>query len=156
MGELFSWFGLIKNLIFSTLVGIVLPYLVIPFIGQYVSFLNYGIIVIHGIIFTAVYSVLGFFKKDTLIRFIIGLGYIGLLIYFYSVGNNFFTLYLPHIAFGEIGISETIEGSTISFGFNYSWVATTLIFLIGLSTFRKFLKPRKEKKERLLEKENEE
>ncbi|TXT58714.1 MAG: membrane protein of unknown function [Promethearchaeota archaeon] len=156
MGELFSWFGLIKNSIFSVLVGMVLPYLVIPFIGQYVSFLNYGVIMIHGIIFTVVYSLLGLFKKDTLIRFLIGIGYIGLLIYFFSIGNNFFTLYLPHSAFGEIGISETIGGSKVSFGFNYSWVATTLIFLIGLSTLRKFLKPRKEKKERLSEIEPEE
>jgi hypothetical protein len=147
MSELFSWLKFFLNAIFSAIFGIVLPYLFVPFIGQYVSIFNYELILVNGVIYVCAYSLLGLFKKDTYIRFIIGLGYIGLLIYFYTVGNNFFTFYLPHTGFGQIYLSETIEGSTISFGYNYSWVAIVLIILIGVSTFRKFIKPRKEKRE---------
>jgi hypothetical protein len=96
----------------------------------------------------AVYTALGLFHKDTLYRFLIGIGYVALMIYFYTVGNNIFTAFLPHTGFAYMFISGTIFGIEITLGYGYVIPAIILISLAGLNVLRYLIKPVKEKKKK--------
>lgn len=102
-------------------------------------------ILFNGIIFVAVYTTYGLFNKDLVIRFLFGIGWMATLIYFFTVGNNFFTYYLPHCSFGYICIDGSFRGIDFKLGFNYQWVVIGILSLKGLNLFRHLVKPPEKK-----------
>ncbi|MEJ2252587.1 MAG: hypothetical protein P8Y97_23370 [Candidatus Lokiarchaeota archaeon] len=111
--------GFIWNIIFSLGTGILLPSILIPFIDSSGSIFNLNAIIVNGFIYIGVYSALGLFYKDTLYRFFIGIGYVVLMIYFFTVGNNLFTAFIPQTRFAYMYISGTIFGVPITIGYGY-------------------------------------
>ncbi|MBD3193893.1 MAG: hypothetical protein GF317_02480 [Candidatus Lokiarchaeota archaeon] len=145
---LINYKTLFRNLIISGIFGLLLPYIALTFLIPSNSVFDLALITTNGIIFILAYTALGMFHKNTFYRFLIGMGYVVLLIYFYSVGNNIFTFFLPHTGFGYLFVSGTVFGIPITVGYNYAWVVVVIIILTGLNILRKFIKPLKEKQEK--------
>jgi hypothetical protein len=145
--EIISVKGLIKNLIVSLILGLVIPLIIIYILSPLMIinglFLEEGLIA-NGILFIIVYTAFGMFKKDTIIRFFIGIGYIILLIYFYTVGFTAFTGYLPMCSFGTFCISAEIGGISASFSLDIWWVFLIILSLKSLNLIRHIIKPPKE------------
>ena len=137
----------IRNLIISAVFGIVIPYLFFGFIDPNQTIFNLNLIISNGIIFVIVYSSFGLFKKDTFIRLIIGIGYIITLVYFYTVGSNVFSMYLPHCNFADVCLEGSFADFSISFEFDYAWMVILLIGIKGANLIRHYIKPSLDKEE---------
>ena len=90
MSGLIKYRKFIRNLIVSGVFGLLIPYLLLTYVIPSNSVFNLPLIITNGLIWMAVYGALGFFKKNSFYRFLIGIGYVGLMVYFYTVGSNFF------------------------------------------------------------------
>ncbi|TFG08544.1 MAG: hypothetical protein EU539_01890 [Promethearchaeota archaeon] len=146
MGKWINYVTFFRNLIVSVCLGLIGPFLIVMYVDPKESFLNLSALLINGGIFVAVYTIYGLFRKETIIRFLIGIGWIGTLIYFYTVGNNFFTFYLPHCAFGTICMDGKYRGIEFAFKYNYAWVVICILVLKGLNILRHLIKPVEEQK----------
>ncbi|MFX1453793.1 MAG: hypothetical protein ACFFDB_00325 [Promethearchaeota archaeon] len=135
----------IRNLIVSLFFGIIVPLFLVFFIDKNQRIFNLELMISCGIIYVIIYSGFGLFEKDTFIRFAIGFGYILGLLYFYQVGSNIFTLYLPHCEFGTICVDGTLLDFKLSFSLNYVWMIILLLSLKGLNLFRHYIKPVEDK-----------
>ena len=135
----------IVNFIIALTFGIIIPVICFSFLIQLFNPLgdifDYNLIILNGILFIIVYTMFGLFKKETIMRLFIGIGYIALLIYFYTIGSCIFTLYLPHCAFGELCLSGNLLGIEISFTYNYVWSIVILLILKSLNLLRHKIKP---------------
>ena len=76
-------------MITSIVFGLVIPYFLISYVDPNGYIFDLDAILLNGVIFAAVYTFYGIFNKDLVIRFLIGIGWMATLIYFYTVGNNF-------------------------------------------------------------------
>jgi hypothetical protein len=101
---------------------------------------------LNGVIMVVVYTCFGIFKKEMVIRFLIGCGWIVTLIYFYTVGSNVFTVYLPNCGFGLFCVDGKINDVKISFEFYYAWFVIVILCLKGLNLLRHLVKPVEERK----------
>jgi hypothetical protein len=141
----------IINLIVALVFTIILPIIVFNFLLGLVdplgSIFIYDLIIANGILFTIVYAMYGLFKKHTLIHFFIGIGYLILLIYFYTIGSNVFTLFLPHCSFGELCVGGELLGIKVSLTYNYLWFIIPLLILKFLNMARHKIKPIEEEEE---------
>jgi len=133
----------IRNFIISLIFGIIIPYILFGFLFPSETFCLISIIG-NGIIFLIIYTSFGIFKKKSFIRLLIGVSYIFVLVYFYTVGHNVFTLYLPHCAFGTFCVKSGIFGIEIIFEFDYSILVIITLILKILNLIRNFLKVPKE------------
>lgn len=145
----FNWKKGLRNLGISLSLGIILPYFLIrPFMT--LNVFDWNLILTNGILFTIIYTVYGCFDKDTLMHFLIGMGYLILCIYFYAVGNNIYTLFLPHSGFATYHVEENLEiyGQElfIQGSYNYFWFALLLLIGKALNIVRHKIKPRGDKK----------
>jgi len=158
MSGLIKYGKFIRNLIISGIFGLLIPYLLLTYVIPSNAVFNLPLIITNGLIWMAVYGALGLFKKNSFYRFIIGIGYVGLMTYFYTVGSNFFTMFIPHEGFGYMFASGTIFSIPIAVGFNYAWVCVVILVLIGVNVLRKFIAPLKEKpvKEKPIEEKTQE
>lgn len=102
-------------------------------------------VMMNGWIFVGVYTAYGLFKKETVIRFLIGCGWIATLVYFYTVGSNVYTAYLPNCGFGLFCVDGKLNGVKLSFLFNYAWFLIIILILKGLNLFRHLVKPMERK-----------
>ena len=109
MGELINGVTFIRNIIISVILGLIIPYVLITYgdpssivWGPYAQLLY-----VNGALFVLMYSLYGLFRKETLLRFIIGCGYLVLVIYFYTVGGTYMSLYLPSCGLGRACYSGT-------------------------------------------------
>ena len=141
MGYWINYVTLLRNLITSVIFGLVIPYYLINYIDPKGYLFDLNTVFINGAIFVIVYTIYGIFNKDTVIRFFIGVGWIATLIYFYTVGNNFFTFYLPHCSFGYLCLDGSYRGIDFKFGYNYAWVIIAMLGLKGLNLLRHLIKP---------------
>ena len=141
MGYWINWVTFFRNMITSIVFGLVIPYFLISYIDPNGYIFDLDAILLNGVIFAAVYSFYGIFNKDLVIRFLIGIGWMATLIYFYTVGNNFFTFYLPHCSFGYICVDGKYRGIEFKFGYNYTWVIIAMLALKGLNLLRHLVKP---------------
>ena len=141
MGYWINYVTLLRNLITSVIFGLVIPYYLINYIDPKGYLFDLNTVFINGAIFVIVYTIYGIFNKDTVIRFFIGFGWIATLIYFYTVGNNFFTFYLPHCSFGYLCLDGSYRGIDFKFGYNYAWVIIAMLGLKGLNLLRHLIKP---------------
>ena len=141
MGYWINYVTLLRNLITSVIFGLVIPYYLINYIDPKGYLFDLNTVLINGAIFVIVYTIYGIFNKDTVIRFFIGCGWIAILIYFYTVGNNFFTFYLPHCSFGYLCLDGSYRGIDFKFGYNYAWVIIAMLGLKGLNLLRHLIKP---------------
>ena len=133
----------IRNLVISLIFGIVVPYILFGFLFPSEAFCLTSIIG-NGIVFLIVYTNFGIFKKQSFIRLLIGMSYIFVLVYFYTVGHNVFTLYLPHCAFGTLCVKSGTFGLNIAFEFDYSIIIIIILILKTLNVIRIYLKVPKE------------
>jgi len=141
MGYWINYVTLFRNLITSVIFGLVIPYYLINYIDPKGYLFDLNTVLINGAIFVIVYTIYGIFNKDTVIRFFIGVGWLATLIYFYTVGHNFFTFYLPHCSFGYLCLDGSYRGIDFKFGYNYAWVIIAMLGLKGLNLFRHLIKP---------------
>ena len=141
MGYWINWVTFFRNLMASIVFGLAVPYFLISYIDPNGYIFDLEAVLFNGIIFVGVYTVYGIFKKDLVIRFLIGIGWMATLIYFYTVGNNFFTFYLPNCSFGYLCIDGSYKGIDFKFGYNYAWVIIAMLALKGLNLFRHLVKP---------------
>ncbi len=141
MGYWINYVTLLRNLITSVIFGLVIPYYLINYIDPKGYLFDLNAVFINGAIFVIVYTIYGIFNKDTVIRFFIGCSWIATLIYFYTVGNNFFTFYLPHGSFGYLCLDGSYRGIDFKFGYNYAWVIIAMLGLKGLNLLRHLIKP---------------
>lgn len=150
MSEYINWVTFIRNLIVSVIFGLLIPFLIYRYIDEYIVTIgitiNYVLMVINGVIFVVVYTAFGFFRKETMIRFLIGCGYIGVIVYFYTVGYTIFTLYMPHCGFGYLCISGEYEGLVMTIGWSWIYVGIIVIILKAVNLFRHLIKPPDESK----------
>jgi hypothetical protein len=153
MSEFINYKTFFRNLIIAGVLGLLIPYLVLTYAIPSNAVFDYPLIMTNGFIWLAGYGALGLFAKNTFYRFLIGMGYVALMAYFYTIGSNFFTIFIPHAGFGYMYASGTIFGIPIAVGYNYAWVAVVLLILTGLNVLRKFIKPVDETPERV-EKKN--
>lgn len=122
-----------------------MPYYLISYIDPKGYLFDLEIILFNGVIFVIIYTIYGIFNKDTIIRFFIGIGWMGVLIYFYTVGSNFYTFYLPHCGFGYLCLDGKYAGIHFKYGYNYAVVAIATLSLKGLNMFRHLIKPHERK-----------
>ena len=141
MGDLINKTTFIRNIIISIIFGLVVPYLLYTYLDPTGYVLNRVTMLTNGVIFIAIYSLFGFFKKETVIRFIIGIVYIGIVVYFYSVGHTIFTIYLPHCGFGHLCLEGTIFEITLNLSYIYIYTGILLITLKALNLLRHLVKP---------------
>ena len=141
MGYWINWVTIFRNLFTSVIFGLVIPYYLVNYVDPQGLIFDLDAILFNGVIFVVVYTIYGIFNKDTVIRFFIGCGWIGTLIYFYTVGSNFFTLYIPHSGFGQLSIDGKYRGIKFEFGYNYFWVIIATLSLKGLNLLRHLVKP---------------
>lgn len=144
MKESINYKTLVRNLIIGIIFGIVFPY-IIQFIFNLLDsnindILNTELIIANGIVFCIVYTAYGIFNKDTFIRFIIGIVFIVVQIYFFTVGSNPFTFYLPHCAFGQFCLTATILDASFNVQFNYAWILYIYFSIKILNLIRHYLK----------------
>jgi len=144
MGEFVNKVTFIRNIIISAIFGLLVPYLLVTYLDPTGYVLNSTMLMTNGAIYVVVYSMFGLFKKETVIRFIIGIAYVLVVVYFYTVGHTIFTLYLPHCGFGYFCIWGTVFGITISFGYIYFITALVVIILKCLNLLRHLVKPPEE------------
>lgn len=149
MGYWINWVTFFRNLFASVVFGLVVPYYLINYIDPKGFIFDLNAVLFNGIIFVVVYTIYGIFKKDLVIRFLIGIGWMATLIYFYTVGNNFFTFYLPHCSFGYICIGGKLQGIEFKIGYYYAWVIIAMLCLKGLNLFRHLVKPPEQKYKQL-------
>ena len=141
MGDYINVVTTIRNLIVSIIFGVIVPYLLITLVDPTEFLWNEQLMMLNGVIFVAIYTAFGLFKKETVIRFIIGLGYIGVLVYFFTVGGTYVTLYLPSCGFGHACYSGTFYGTTITLGYYYIYTVIIILVLKFLNLFRHLVKP---------------
>ena len=141
MGEYINVVTTIRNLIVSIIFGIIIPYLLITYVDPSEFLWNEQLMMTNGVIFVGTYTVFGLFKKETIIRFLIGCGYIGVLIYFYTVGGTFMTLYLPSCGFGHACYQGTFYGTEITMGYYYVYTVILILVLKFLNLLRHLVKP---------------
>ncbi|MHA1526178.1 MAG: hypothetical protein ACTSQD_04040 [Promethearchaeota archaeon] len=141
MGYWINWVTIFRNLFFSVIFGLVIPYYLVNYIDPSGLIFDLDAILFNGVIFAVVYTIYGVFNKDTVIRFFIGCAWIGTLIYFYTIGSNFFTFYIPHSGFGQLYIDGNYRGIDFEFGYNYMWVIIATLSLKGLNILRHLIKP---------------
>ena len=141
MIEMINKTTLIRNIIVSSIAGIVIPFILVHFIDRDQVIFNFDLMISNGIIFIIIYSGFGLFKKETFIRLVLGGGYIILLFYFYQVGSNVFTFYLPHCAFGVMFIDGNILGMELAFTLNYSWMVLLFILIKSINLARHYIEP---------------
>ena len=145
MSRWINWVTLIRNLIVSLIFGLLVPYLLIINYDPNGTVFNYSALMLNGLILVAVYTFYGLFKKETFIRFFIGCGWIATLVFFYSVGNNVYTAYLPNCGFGLFCVDGKMGGVKMEFLFYYAWFTITILILKGLNLFRHLVKPMERK-----------
>jgi hypothetical protein len=143
MREIIDYKRGFKNFIISLIFGIIVPYVLFGVLFPNELFALESIIG-NGIIFLIVYTSFGIFKKKSFIRLVIGMSYIFVLIYFYTVGHNVFTMYLPHCAFGTLCVDAELFGINIAFELDYSVLIVIIIILKVLNLIRNYLKSPKE------------
>ena len=142
--DMMNWKTGVRNLIISIFFGIVLPIRLFFWLVELIEplgqiFLTESII-LNGVLFVIIYTSYGFFRKETSIRFFIGMGYLVLLLYFYTVGSNVFTMYLPHCSFatycigGEFQIGS--QGLNIMIKYGYLWYVFLLLLAKTLNIIR--------------------
>ena len=141
MSDLINWITFFRNLIWSSLVGILVPYLLNFYIDPNELVLNYQMMLTNGLIFVGIYTVFGLFRKETIVRFLIGCGYIGVVIYFFTVGHTIYTLYLPHCGFCQLCLDGGLEGINFSLKYSYIYVGIVVVALKGVGIFRHLIKP---------------
>lgn len=130
---------LIRNIILSSIAGILIPFILVNYIDRNQAIFDFDLMISNGIIFIIIYTGFGLFKKNTFIRLAIGIGYILLLVYFYEVGSNVFTLYLPHCGYGVMCVNGNILGIKLLFALNYAWMIVILITIKSANLVRHYL-----------------
>lgn len=143
MIEIINYKRGIRNFVVSLIFGVIVPYVLFGVLFPSDTFYLANIIG-NGIIFIIIYTSFGIFKKRSFIRLLIGISYIFVLVYFYTVGHNVFTLYLPHCAFGTFCVKGGIFGIDIAFEFDYSLLVIITLILKILNLIRNYLKGSKE------------
>ncbi len=146
MSRWINWVTFFRNLISSLILGFLVPYYLIINLDPNGILFNVDALIINGWIFLLMYSFYGFFKKETVIRFFIGCGWIATLVYFYTVGSNVYTSYLPNCGFGLFCVDGELNNVKIAFQFSYAWLIIIFLSLKGLNLFRHLVKPMEEKK----------
>jgi len=149
MGYWINWVTIFRNLFSSVIFGLVIPYYLVNYIDPQGLIFDLGAILFNGVIFAVVYTVFGIFNKDTVIRFFIGCAWMGTLVYFYTVGSNFFTFYIPTSGFGQLSIDGNYRGIDFEFGYNYFWIIIATLSLKGLNLLRHLVKPPERKYKQL-------
>ena len=145
MSRWINWVTFFRNLITSLILGFLVPYLLVVNLDPNGILFNIDALIVNGWIFVLVYSSYGFFKKETVIRFFIGCGWIATLVYFYTVGSNVYTSYLPNCGFGLFCVDGELSGVKIVFQFSYAWLIIIVLSLKGLNLFRHLVKPMEKK-----------
>ena len=145
MSRWINWVTFFRNLISSLIFGFLVPYYLIMYLDPDGVLFNVDALIINSWIFVSVYTFYGLFKKDTVIRFFIGCGWIATLVYFYSVGNNVYTSYLPNCGFGLFCVDGEINDVKMEFVFYYAWFIIIVLSLKGLNIFRHLVKPMERK-----------
>ena len=82
MGEFVNKVTFIRNIIISAIFGLLVPYLLVTYLDPTGYVLNSTMLMTNGAIYVVVYSMFGLFKKETVIRFIIGIAYVLVVVYF--------------------------------------------------------------------------
>ncbi len=141
MGEYINWVTLFRNLIVSIIFGLVVPYLLIQYVDPTQFLWNQQLMYLNGAIFVGIYTAFGLFKKETIIRFIIGLAYIGVIVYFYTVGGTYITLYLNSCGLGHACYSGEFFGFQITLGYYYLYTVILILILKFLNLLRHLVKP---------------
>ena len=149
MGYWINWVTIFRNLFSSVIFGLVIPYYLVNYVDPQGLIFDLDAILINGVIFVIVYTIYGVFNKDTVIRFFIGCAWMGTLVYFYTVGSNFFTFYIPHSGFGQLSIDGNYRGIDFEFGYNYMWIIIATLSLKGLNILRHLVKPPEKKYKQL-------
>ena len=145
MSRWINWVTLIRNLIVSLIFGLLVPYYLVINYDPNGTIFNYYALMLNGLILVGVYTFYGLFKKETIIRFFIGCGWIATLVYFYSVGNNIYTAYLPNCGFGLFCVDGKMGSVKMEFLFYYAWFTITILILKGMNLFRHLVKPMERK-----------
>ena len=145
MSKWINWVTFFRNLIVSLIFGLVVPYFLITSLDPNGTVFVFQAVMINGLIFIGVYTIYGFFKKETVIRFLIGCGWIVTLIYFYTVGSNVYTSYLPNCGFGLFCVDGKLNNVKVAFQFSYAWFLIIILSLKGLNLFRHLVKPMEKK-----------
>ncbi len=141
MGEYFNVTTTIRNLIISIIIGVLIPYLLISYVDPSEFMWDEQLMMTNGVLFVAIYTAFGLFKKETIIRFLIGCGYIGVIVYFYTVGGTYITLYLQSCGFGHACYTGTFFGTTIQLGYYYLYTVILILILKFLNLLRHLVKP---------------
>lgn len=145
MSRWINWITFIRNLITSLIFGFLVPYYLVVNLDPYQTIFNFQALMLNGLIFMYVYTAYGLFKKETIIRFFIGWGWIATLVYFYTVGNNFCTAYLKVCGFGLFCLDGEFNNVKIAFQFSYALFLIIILCLKGLNLFRHLVKPMERK-----------
>ena len=145
MSTWINWVTFFRNLISSLIFGLLVPYLLIINLDPNGTIFNFQALMINGLIFVGVYTAYGLFKKETFIRFFIGCGWIATLVYFYTVGSNVYTSYLPNCGFGLFCVDGKLNNVKVAFQFSYAWFLIIILSLKGLNIFRHLVKPMERK-----------
>jgi hypothetical protein len=140
--ELLNLKTFVRNLIASLILGIILPILLQSFLFSKIEIfsLELPLIIGNGIILVIFYTTYGLFKKHTLIRLVLGIVFIILQIYFFTVGNNPFTLYLPQDQFAQLSISIPSTELSFKISFFYGWILLPYFILKFLNLIRHYIK----------------
>ena len=141
MGDYINWVTLFRNLIVSIIFGLVVPYLLLTYVDPTEFVFSEDLMYLNGFIFMGIYTAFGLFKKETIIRFIIGLAYIGVIIYFFTVGGTYITLYLPSCGLGHACYSGVFFGFQITLGYYYLVTVILILILKFLNLLRHLVKP---------------
>ena len=147
MEENISSRNIIKNFLISLFLGIIIPSIIFTVIDPKEILFNRTLIISNGILYIISYTSFGIFKKHTFTRFIVGLAYLFIQLYFYLVGSNVFTLYLPHSSFGVFLFDAHLLGIDLIVHFDYSLVIYCILALKVLNLIRNYNKVPKEEDE---------
>ena len=145
MSRWINWVTFVRNLISALILGFLVPYFLIIYLDPNGILFNVDALIINGWIFVGMYSFYGLFKKETVIRFFIGWGWIATLVYFYTVGSNVYTSYLPNCGFGLFCVDGKLNNVKVAFQFSYAWFLIIILSLKGLNLFRHLVKPMEKK-----------
>ena len=145
MSRWINWVTFVRNLIISLILGLLVPFQLVVNLDPNQTIFNFQALMINGLIFVCAYSAFGLFKKETVIRFLIGCGWIATLVYFYTVGSNVYTAYLPNCGFGLFCVDGKLSGAKVAFQLNYAWYLIIILSLKGLNLFRHLVKPMEKK-----------
>lgn len=132
---------MIKHLITSLVSSLIFPLILIFFIDPTGKFFNLSCIISNAIIYIIIYTAFGSFRKETFPRFAIGIAYVIVLIYFFTVGFNIFTFFMPHCAFGVLCINGKLMGASFNFSYDYAWFVVMYLILKTANIVRHFLEP---------------